>query len=182
MSDLNQMHIKWITEVNQALDLGALDRIRVAALGKTGEISQILKTLGSMAPEERKSFGAEVNRIKDDLSSTIKSRKSTLESEALSQRLRHEFTDLSLPAYPIPKGSIHPVSQVMDEMIQIFAQMGFEVAEGPDIEDDFHNFTALNFPPKHPARDMHDTFFLAPNLTARANFCGRTHRLFKYAP
>jgi phenylalanyl-tRNA synthetase alpha chain len=162
MSDLNQMEVKWLTAVTEALDLVSLESIRVAALGKTGEISQILKTLGSMAPEERKTFGAEVNRIKEIISTALEERKQILEEAALSQRLAREFTDLSLPARNSPKGSIHPVSQVMDEMIQIFAQMGFEVAEGPDIEDDFHNFTALNFPPKHPARDMHDTFFFGP--------------------
>ena len=150
-------------EIASATDLGALDAVRVSALGKTGRISGLLKTLGTLPPEERKTTGAAINTVRDAVQSTLDARKATLEAAHLEQRLKSERIDLSLPSAPRPKGGVHPTLQVMDEMIAIFADMGFEVAEGPDIEDDFHNFTALNFPEKHPAREMHDTFFFKPD-------------------
>jgi phenylalanyl-tRNA synthetase alpha chain len=151
------------TEIAAAVDLAALDAVRVSALGKTGKISNLLKTLGTMPPEERKIAGAAINAVRDEIAQALDAKKATLEEAALLQRLATERVDLSLPSAPRPKGGVHPIMQVMDEMITIFADMGFEVAEGPDIEDDFYNFTALNFPPKHPAREMHDTFFFQPD-------------------
>jgi len=150
------------TEIAAASDLNALDAVRVSALGKTGRISGLLKTLGSLPPEERKTTGAAINAVRDAISEKLEARKDVLEAAHLAERLAKERIDLSLPSAPRPKGGVHPTLQVMDEMIAIFADMGFEVAEGPDIEDDFHNFTALNFPEKHPAREMHDTFFFNP--------------------
>ncbi len=149
--------------IADASDLATLDAVRVSALGKTGSISGLLKTLGSLPPEERKTTGAAINAVRDQVQAVLDAKKAELEAAHLSQRLAAERVDLSLPSVARAKGGVHPTLQVMDEMIAIFADMGFEVAEGPDIEDDFHNFTALNFPEKHPAREMHDTFFFNPD-------------------
>jgi phenylalanyl-tRNA synthetase alpha chain len=159
MTDLTTLEADVLAQVAAAGDLAALDAVRVAALGKTGSISGLLKTLGAMSPEERKERGAAINVLRDRVQTALNDKKAALESAALDARLASETLDLTLPAPYRRKGSVHPTMQVMDEMIAIFAEMGFAVAEGPDIEDDFHNFTALNFPPKHPAREMHDTFF-----------------------
>jgi len=143
-----------------APDLAALEAVRVAALGKSGAVSDLLKSLGAMSPDERREQGPLINGLRDRIQAAIAERKATLEAAELDARLAAERVDLSLPPAPRRKGSVHPTMQVMDEMIAIFAEMGFALAEGPDIETDFNNFTALNFPPKHPAREMHDTFFL----------------------
>ncbi|MBO9557748.1 MAG: phenylalanine--tRNA ligase subunit alpha [Caulobacter sp.] len=159
MTDLTTLEADVLAQVAAAGDLAALDAVRVAALGKTGSISGLLKTLGSMSPEERKERGAAINVLRDRVQTALNDKKAALEAAALDARLASETLDLTLPAPHRRRGSVHPTMQTMDEMIAIFAEMGFAVAEGPDIEDDFHNFTALNFPPKHPAREMHDTFF-----------------------
>jgi phenylalanyl-tRNA synthetase alpha chain len=159
MTDLNILESDVLAQVAGAADLQALDAVRVAAVGKTGSISGLLKTLGAMSPDERKTQGAAINALRDKVAEAIAEKKAALEAAELDARLASETLDLSLPAPYRRKGSVHPTMQTMDEMIAIFAEMGFAVAEGPDIEDDFHNFTALNFPPKHPAREMHDTFF-----------------------
>jgi len=159
MTDLNTLESDVLAQVAGATDLAALDAVRVAALGKTGSISGLLKTLGAMNPEERKTQGAAINALRDAVAAAVAEKKAALEAAELDARLASETLDLTLPAPYRRKGSVHPTMQTMDEMISIFAEMGFAVAEGPDIEDDFHNFTALNFPPKHPAREMHDTFF-----------------------
>ncbi|MBO9544886.1 phenylalanine--tRNA ligase subunit alpha [Caulobacter sp.] len=159
MTDLNTLESDVLAQVARAADLQALDAVRVAAVGKTGSISGLLKTLGAMSPEERKTQGAAINALRDKVADAIAAKKAWLEAAELDARLASETLDLSLPAPHRRKGSVHPTMQTMDEMIAIFAEMGFAVAEGPDIEDDFHNFTALNFPEKHPAREMHDTFF-----------------------
>ncbi len=159
MTDLSELEAELAAKVAAAADLAALDEARVAALGKQGSISALLKTLGTMSPEERRIRGPEINGLKDRITTAVAERKAALEDAALEAQLAAETLDLSLPAPTRRKGSVHPTLQVMDEMIMIFAELGFAVAEGPDIEDDFHNFTALNFPPKHPAREVHDTFF-----------------------
>ncbi len=146
-----------------APDLTALEAVRVSALGKSGAISDLLKSLGGMSPDERREQGPLINGLRDRVVAAITERKATLEAAELDARLAAERVDLSLPPAPRRKGGVHPTMQVMDEMIAIFADMGFSLAEGPDIETDFNNFTALNFPPKHPAREMHDTFFLPEN-------------------
>ena len=157
-----------------APDLAALEAVRVAALGKSGAISDLLKSLGAMSPDERREQGPLINGLRDRVAAAIASRKATLEAAELDARLAAERVDLSLPPAPRRRGSVHPTMQVMDEMIAIFAEMGFALAEGPDIETDFNNFTALNFPPKHPAREMHDTFFL-PQDEAGERKVLRTH-------
>jgi phenylalanyl-tRNA synthetase alpha chain len=151
-----------------------LETIRIETLGKAGSISALLKSLGSMSPDERREIGPLINGLRDRVSASLADRKAALEAAVLAARLESERVDLSLPAAPRRRGSVHPTMQAMDEMVAIFAEMGFSVAEGPDIEDDFHNFTALNFPPKHPAREMHDTFFFQPDETGERKLL-RTH-------
>ena len=163
MTDLTVLEAELAASIAASADLSQLEALRVSALGKQGSISNLLKTLGSMSPEARKETGPLINGLRDRVQSAIAERKAALEGEALAARLKAEALDLSLPVAPRRVGRVHPTMQVMDEMIAVFAEMGFAVAEGPDIEDDFHNFTALNFPPKHPAREMHDTFFFSPD-------------------
>ncbi len=162
MSELEALAASIPAAVDAAPDLAALEAIRVSALGKQGSISALLKSLGAMSPDERRERGPQINGLRDAVQAEIAARRETLESAALDAQLASERLDLTLPAPPRRRGSLHPTLRTLDEMVAIFAEMGFAVAEGPDIEDDFHNFTALNFPPKHPAREMHDTFFLQP--------------------
>lgn len=164
MTDMTSTITALKTELTQmvetASDLQTLEAARVAALGKNGKITGLMKSLGAMDPEERKSAGAALNVLKDDIAALIEKQEAALKSQALDQKLANEQIDITLSPRPERKGHIHPISQTMEELTAIFADMGFIVAEGPDIEDDFHNFTALNFPPGHPAREMHDTFYL----------------------
>ena len=141
--------------------LPELEAMRVAMLGKSGEITAQLKSLGPMTPEQRAIEGPKIHALREAVTAAIAERKAELEAAELDARLATERLDLSLPSRETPRGSIHPVSQVMDELAEIFADLGFAVAEGPEIEDDWHNFTALNIPETHPARAMHDTFYLA---------------------
>ncbi len=143
--------------------IAALEDVRVAALGKKGSVSGLMKGLGGMSPEERQVMGPALNGLKSDIAGDIAARKSVLETAELEARLAGERVDVSLPVLDHAAGSIHPNSQVMDEIAEIFAVLGFDVAEGPDLESDFHNFTALNIPEEHPARQDHDTFYLSPN-------------------
>lgn len=161
MSDLERIESDLMSEIAGAANEQALEAVRVSALGKKGRVSELMKGLGGMSPEERKVMGPALNGLKDKVGSAIAVRKAELEDAALEARLATESTDVSMPVResPVTAGRIHPVSQVMDELTAVFADMGFSVAEGPDIEDDFHNFTALNIPPEHPARQMHDTFY-----------------------
>ncbi|WP_425283874.1 phenylalanine--tRNA ligase subunit alpha [Devosia chinhatensis] len=141
-----------------------LDAVRVAALGKKGSVSALLATLGSMPPEERKAAGPAINGLKTEIAGLIEARGADLKAAALDARLAAETLDVTLPLRPAPtaRGRIHPISQTIDEITAIFSDMGFSIAEGPDIETDYYNFTALNFPEGHPAREMHDTFFMKP--------------------
>jgi phenylalanyl-tRNA synthetase alpha chain len=158
--NITQLKAELTQAIAAANDLQKLEEARVAALGKKGRITDLMKSLGTMAPEERKDFGAAVNALKDEVAELIARQEEGLRKQAMAGRLAAETTDVTLPIRPESRGSIHPISQTMDEIISIFASMGFVLDEGPDIEDDFHNFTALNFPPGHPAREMHDTFYL----------------------
>jgi phenylalanyl-tRNA synthetase alpha chain len=153
-------HHDMLAAVASAADLTALEAQRVALLGKQGSVTALLKALGAMTSEQRSSEGPRINALREAVTSAIAGRKEALENDELDRRLATERVDLSLPARDTPKGSVHPVSQVMDELPEIFADLGFAVAEGPEIEDDWHNFTALNIPETHPARDMHDTFYM----------------------
>ena len=149
-----------IAEIEKAPTLEVLEGLRVETLGKSGTVTILLKSLGSMTEEERKAQGPIIHAIRTAVVDAIAARKAALEGAELDRRLATERVDLSLPARDTPRGSVHPVSQVMDELSEIFADLGFAVAEGPEIEDDWHNFTALNIPETHPARAMHDTFYL----------------------
>ena len=162
MSDLSTIRSEALGAVEAAADLAALDAARVSVLGKKGSVTGLMKTLGTLAPEERKEFGARVNQLKGEIETALETRKSMLSSSALAARLASEKIDVSLPVRPESQGTVHPIGQVMDELAAIFGDMGFTWAEGPDIEDDWHNFTALNIPPDHPARQMQDTFYLPP--------------------
>ncbi|MDF2811995.1 MAG: phenylalanine--tRNA ligase subunit alpha [Microvirga sp.] len=165
MTDLTQLERDLLAQVEAAGDEAALEAVRVAALGKKGSVSDLLKTLGGMTPEERKERGPLINGLRDAVQGAIAARKDVLASAALEARLLAERLDVTLPVPEAPevRGRIHPISQVVEEITAIFADMGFSVADGPDIETDYLNFTALNFPEGHPAREMHDTFFLAPD-------------------
>ncbi|MEO8245272.1 MAG: phenylalanine--tRNA ligase subunit alpha, partial [bacterium] len=160
MDGLDTLKAKYLTAVAGAADESALEEVRVAALGKKGEISAQMSSLGKMDPDQRKVAGATLNALKDEIDSALRARKAALGDLALNERLRTEWLDVTLPARPRRIGSIHPVSQVMEELTAIFADLGFAVAEGPQVESDWYNFDALNIPPEHPARQEHDTFFL----------------------
>jgi phenylalanyl-tRNA synthetase alpha chain len=161
-------------QIGAATDLDTLEATRIALLGKSGSISALLKTLGGMPPEQRQAEGPRINGLRVAATDAIAARKAALEAAALDARLATERLDMTLPASATPRGSVHPVSQVMDELAEIFADMGFAVATGPEIEDQWHNFTALNMPETHPARAMHDTFYLQPAEGEEAKVL-RTH-------
>ena len=159
MEDLHALEERMLASIEAAGDLPALEQARVAALGKKSPLAQAMKGLGGLDIEARKEAGVRFNRVKRRLADAVDARRAALERAVLDERLATERVDVTLPARPEAEGAIHPISQVLDELIAILAEMGFRVVEGPDIEDDFHNFTALNIPPEHPARQMHDTFY-----------------------
>ena len=176
MTDLARLEAEILGEVDGAGDEAALEAVRVSALGKKGRVSELMKGLGAMSPEERKAAGAVLNVVKDKLTAAIEAKKAGLKMAALDLRLAAERLDITLPGLPAPElsGRIHPISQVMDEILSIFAGMGFSLAEGPDVETDENNFTALNIPADHPARQMHDTFYLEPGADG-VQYVLRTH-------
>lgn len=159
---LDALKSEILTAVENAADLKELDAVRVGALGKKGSISEQLKGLGKMTPEERQVAGPALNGLKTEVAAQIDAKAEALENAALEAKLASEKVDITLPLQkgPMQRGSIHPISQTIDEITAIFSDMGFAIAEGPDIESDYYNFTALNFPEGHPAREMHDTFFM----------------------
>jgi phenylalanyl-tRNA synthetase alpha chain len=163
-----------LDDIGAAESLESLDALRVALLGKNGAITAALKSLGALAPDERKARGAEVNRAKEQIAEAIAARKATLEKAALGKRLASERIDVTLPGRRAERGGLHPITRTLDRMIEIFARLGYGLADGPEIEDDFHNFEALNFPPHHPARAMHDTFYFEPDKNGIARLL-RTH-------
>jgi phenylalanyl-tRNA synthetase alpha chain len=164
MPDIEQLEREIAGAIEAAPDEAALEAVRVSALGKKGTVSELLKTLGTMTPQERKEKGPAINGLKDRVNAGLAARRAALKDAALTARLNTETLDVTLPLREPPSetGRVHPVSQVTDELTAIFADMGFAVAEGPDIEADDYNFTMLNFPLSHPARDMHDTFYFHP--------------------
>ncbi len=163
MTDIKALEQEIRTAIEAATDEASLDAVRVGAIGKKGSVSALMKTLGKMSPEERQQNGPLFNSLRDGIATAVSAKKDALHNAALDARLASEKVDVTLPTRPLPQGSIHPITQVTDEIIAIFADMGFAVAEGPDIETDFYNFTALNFPEGHPAREMHDTFYMTPD-------------------
>ena len=176
MDGLDALRGKYLQGIAGAADEAALEDLRVAGLGKKGEISALMATLGRMDPEERKSAGAALNALRDEIDGALRARKAALGDAALDERLRAEWLDVTLPGRPRPRGTLHPVSQVTEEVTAIFADMGFAVAEGPQIESDWYNFDALNIAPEHPARQEHDTFFMARDAAdTRPPHVLRTH-------
>jgi phenylalanyl-tRNA synthetase alpha chain len=175
-TDITALERDLVSEIAAARDLAALEQVRIAALGKKGRVSELMSQLGKLAPDERKAFGQAVNAVKERVTSELEARKSVLEGAALDGRLATERIDVTLPIRlgALADGRIHPVSQVYDEIIEIFSDMGFAVAEGPDIETDDYNFTKLNIPPEHPARQDHDTFYLQPKADG-SRMVLRTH-------
>jgi phenylalanyl-tRNA synthetase alpha chain len=176
MTDIASLEQQLLKQIAAASDDAALEAVRVASLGKKGSLSELLKTLGAMSPEERKSKGPQINGLKDKITTALAEKKTALHEAGLSKRLLEERADVTLPVLPsgLETGRIHPVTQVQDEIIAIFHDMGFSVAEGPDIETDENNFTLLNFPEGHPAREMHDTFFM-PQASDGTKLVLRTH-------
>ena len=164
MTDLSQLQSESLAATAAASSVAAIEEVRVAYLGKKGKITELMKMLGSLSVEEKKSFGAAVNQLKNEVTAAIDARKEVLGAAAINERLTSEWIDITQPIRPESRGKIHPITQVIEEITTIFAGLGFCVAEGPEIESDYYNFEALNFPSHHPARDMHDTFFLRPPL------------------
>jgi phenylalanyl-tRNA synthetase alpha chain len=174
MSDIQYLERQILDAIAGAADEVALEAVRVSALGKKGAVSELLKTLGAMTPDERKTNGPLFNTLRDRVAAAIAARKATLEEDSLNTRLAFERVDVTLPPRPEAAGTVHPVSQVLDEVTAIFADLGFAIAEGPDVEFDDYNFTKLNIPPDHPARQMHDTFYVAKQADGSRHVL-RTH-------
>ena len=149
-----------VIQIKDSPNLENLEELRVGALGKKGSLTELMKGLGKLAESERRDSGTALNNLKNEITSLIEIRKKEFEAEILNQRLKGEKVDVTLPERPFFRGSVHPIAQAIDEMMAIFGSMGFEIRSGPEIEEDFYNFTALNIPPEHPARQMHDTFYL----------------------
>jgi phenylalanyl-tRNA synthetase alpha chain len=170
MTDTNALRNEALSAITSSASTVTLEEQRVAWLGKKGKLTEVLKTLGQASPEERKTLGAALNHIKSEIETAIDTKKNELFIAELNARLATETIDVTLPAQAIPQGAIHPVTQVIEEITAIFAELGFSVGEGPDIETDEYNFDALNIPENHPARAMHDTFYMKGN-----NMLLRTH-------
>ncbi len=176
MSDLSKLETELLSSIANAADEAGLEEVRIGSLGKKGSVSALLATLGKMSPDERKTAGAAINALKDVVTTALGERRSVLKDASLNARLASEFVDVTLPVREsgVESGRVHPISQVMDELTAIFADLGFSIAEGPDIESDDTNFTKLNFPLGHPAREMHDTFFFQPDENGERKLL-RTH-------
>ncbi|WP_422059483.1 phenylalanine--tRNA ligase subunit alpha [Sphingopyxis sp.] len=175
MSETEVLQSRLVSDIEAAANLDTLEALRVATLGKAGSVTGLLKTLGGMSPEERQTQGPKINGLREAVAAAIAARKAALEGAVLEAKLAGEKLDMTLPAADAPRGSVHPVSQVMDELAEIFADMGFAVATGPEIEDDWRNFTALNIPETHPARAMHDTFYFPETDAEGRAMLLRTH-------
>src|SRR5271163_4163175 len=168
-NEIDPLRREILDAVSAADSREALEQVRVSALGRKGRVTGLMKNLASLEAEARRAVGAALNRLKDEVETAISTATEKLLHRDIEQRLVDERVDATLPASPAPQGRIHPISQTIDEVIAIFGEMGFGVAEGPHIEDDFYNFTALNIPPEHPARQEHDTFYLPPRPAHRSN-------------
>ena len=174
MKEWEDQKTKLVASIHSASTLDELEDIRITALGKKGTITGLMKSLGSLDPEKRKEAGQLLNAIKEEVASAIDVRKVTMEDAALETQLHRDRVDVTLPVRPESNGSIHPITQTIDELTAIFCEMGFTVADGPHIESDYYNFSALNIPPEHPARQEQDTFYLPPDETGTPRVL-RTH-------
>ncbi len=172
MSDIDHLIRSALADIDAATSLDGLDALRVALLGKSGSITGQLKQLGALPADQRKAFGEQVNRAKDAVTEAIAARKLALEDAAFDQRLATERIDVTLPGRGNGVGNLHPVSRTLERITDIFARLGYQLADGPEIEDDWHNFEALNFPPHHPARAMHDTFYFPDGRLLRTHTSG----------
>ncbi|WP_395772445.1 phenylalanine--tRNA ligase subunit alpha [Arenimonas sp.] len=179
MSTIDQLTAKALQQIADAGNLDALDTLRVALLGKSGEITLQLKQLGALAPDERKAAGEAINRAKDAVAEAIAERKLQLEQAALDRRLASERIDVTQPGRGLLPANAHPVSKTLERISEIFSRLGYQTAEGPEVEDDWHNFEALNFPPHHPARAMHDTFYFPSGHLLRTHTSGVQVRFMK---
>lgn len=182
MQSLLELMAQAHEQIAQAANLTALDQVRVQYLGKSGLLTEQLKQLGQLPPEVRKAAGAEINNAKQALTLALDDRKLSLQAEALNARLQAEKLDVTLPGRRMDTGSLHPVTLTIQRISDIFAQLGFSLAEGPEIEDDFHNFTALNIPESHPARAMHDTFYMESGLLLRTHTSSVQIRYMEHNP
>lgn len=176
MENAGKLREELLAAVDAASDLASLDAVRVDALGKKGRITSMMKGLGGLDPDERKAMGQALNQVKGAVADAIEAKKAAMETAALNTRLMDERVDVTLTPRPEPSGRIHPISQTIEEIVAILGEMGFQVVEGPDIEDDWHNFTALNIPEEHPARQEHDTFYLPAAEGADAGAAGDRDR------
>jgi phenylalanyl-tRNA synthetase alpha chain len=181
MSDIDTLQRDALAAIAAAASLEALDAERVALLGKSGRITAMLKQLGTLAPEQRKAAGEGINRARDAVGEAIAARRHALEEAAFAHRLATERIDITLPGRGDAIGTIHPVSRTLERITDIFARLGYQLADGPEIEDDFHNFEALNFPPHHPARAMHDTFYFGDGRLLRTHTSGVQVRFMQQA-
>src|SRR5690606_37022385 len=172
--DLGGLRRELLAAVSAAPDVAGLEQVRVDLLGRKGRITELMKGLGALSPEARRERGQALNRLKDEVASALEARKGALGREGLDRRLAAERIDVTLPVRPEPEGRVHPVSQTIDELVAIFGAMGCSVAEGPDIENDWYNFGALNIPPEQPARQEMDTFYLNAEVDGRRPVV-RTH-------
>ena len=163
MNDLNKISSVFNAKIDNVKTIDDLQNIKTEFFGKNGQITQQFKTLGSLEANKRKEFASKLNEIKNDLTNQLEQKTLEIETNEINEKLKNEKIDITLPIRPYQKGKIHPVSQVIDEISSIFSEIGFSVAEGPDVETEYNNFTALNTPEDHPARDMHDTFYLDDN-------------------
>jgi len=171
---LNSVSAEILQAVETAKNLDELDAVRVNALGKKGQISMLMRELGGMDAETRKAAGQSLNTVKEAVTAALEAKQSVLAQAALNAKLANEAIDVSLPTRPDTEARLHPLSRTIEEVLAIFAEMGFQVAEGPDIESDYYNFTALNIPPEHPARQEHDTFYLPADANGQRKVL-RTH-------
>ncbi len=175
MTNLTEIEKQVLSDIKNSDDIQSLESVRVAALGKNGSVTGLLKTISTLPVEQRKDFGQQINVLKKTLAQAIEERGITLKNAHLNQRLVTETIDVTLPVSEKPRGTLHPITQTTDQIIAIFADMGFDVVTGPELENDFHNFTALNFPANHPARQMHDTFYIKPENKEQEQKLLRTH-------
>ncbi len=172
MSDIEQLNGQALADIAAAATPDALEHLRVSLLGKSGSITAQLKSLGALPADERKAAGEAINRVRDAVGEALAARKTALDDAALDARLAGETIDITLPGRDPERGGLHPVSRTMERMADIFGRLGYEKADGPEIEDDWHNFEALNFPPHHPARAMHDTFYFGDGRLLRTHTSG----------
>ncbi|MET7140454.1 phenylalanine--tRNA ligase subunit alpha [Xanthomonas sp. PPL139] len=183
MSEIDSLSGQALADIAAAQNPEALEQLRVALLGKSGSITAQLKQLGALAPEQRKLAGEAINRARDTVSAALAERRTLLETAALDARLAEERIDVTLPGRRGERGGLHPVTRTLERITEIFARLGYELSDGPEIEDDWHNFEALNFPPHHPARAMHDTFYFGDGRLLRTHTSGvQVRYMGKHAP